>query len=60
MWAETVPAETAEITKCHVIFIVFFREIEIAGGDGTNQFLLKILAFVCVAESDHTYHQKKY
>ena len=27
----------------HVIFIVFFKfQIEIAGGDGINQFLLKI------------------
>ena len=32
-----VPAQTAEITKCHVI--------EIAGGDSINQFLLKIRAF---------------
>ena len=30
----------------HVIFIVFFKFcIEIAGGDGINQFLLKIRAF---------------
>ena len=30
----------------HVIFIVFFKlELEIAGGDGINQFLLKIRAF---------------
>ena len=34
-----VPAQTAETTKCHVIFIVFFKLlIEIAGGDGINQF----------------------
>jgi hypothetical protein len=42
---KTVPAQTAEITKCHFIFIVFFKQIEIAGGDGINQFLLKIQAF---------------
>ena len=30
----------------HVISIVFFKlELEIAGGDGINQFLLKIRAF---------------
>ena len=43
---KTVPTQTAEITKCHVISIVFFKfQIEIAGGDGINQFLLKIRAF---------------
>ena len=37
---QTVPAQTAQITKCHVIFIVFFKyKIEIGGGDGINQFL---------------------
>ena len=46
---KTVLAQTAEITKCHVIFIVFFKFwIEIAGGDGINQFLLKIWAFWCI------------
>ena len=46
---KTVLAQTAEITKCHVIFIVFFKFlIEIAGGDGINQFLLKIRAFWCI------------
>ena len=29
----------------HVIFIVFFIQIEIVGGDGINQFVLKIRAF---------------
>ena len=51
----------AEITKHDAIFIVFFKFlIEIAGGVGINQFLLKMhfnVWFVCVAESDHTYHQ---
>jgi hypothetical protein len=43
---KAVPAQTAEMTKCHVIFIVFFKFlIEIAGGDGINQFLLKNRAF---------------
>jgi hypothetical protein len=43
---KTEPAQTAKITKCHVIFIVFFKFlIEIAGGDGINQFVLKIRAF---------------
>ena len=36
---KTVLAQTAEIKKCHVIFIVFFKfEIENAGGDGFNKF----------------------
>ena len=35
----------------HVIFIVFFKcKIEIAGGDGINQFLLKIRAFCSCSE----------
>jgi hypothetical protein len=34
------------LLPCHVIFIVFFKFLlEIAGGDGINQFLLKIRAF---------------
>ena len=45
---KTVAAQTAEITKCHVMFIVFFKfSIEITFGDGINQFLLKIGAFGC-------------
>ena len=38
---KTVLAQTAEIKKCLVIFIVFFKfEIENAGGDGFNHFFL--------------------
>ena len=41
--AVIVPTPSAEITKCHVIFIVFFKfEIENTGGDGFNNFFVNI------------------
>ena len=46
---KTVPAQTAEITKCHVIFIVFFRFwIKNSGGDNFNRFLMDIPSFLCI------------
>jgi hypothetical protein len=43
---KTVPAQTAEITKCHVIFVVFFKfKIKSAGGEDFNQFLMDIPSF---------------
>jgi hypothetical protein len=56
--SKTVPAQTAEITNFHVIFIVSFKFlIEIAGGDGINQFLLKNCAFWCIICSEQKGHQ---
>ena len=44
-----VPAQIAEITKCHIIFIVFFKfEIKNAGGEDFNQFLMDIPSFWCM------------
>ena len=46
---KTVLAQTAELTKYHVIFVVFFKfGIEKAGGEDFNQFLIDIPSFWCI------------
>ena len=37
--------KTAEITKCQVIFVVFFKSKKNAGGEDFNQFLKDIPPF---------------
>ena len=60
---KTVLAQTAEITKCHVIFIVFFKFwIEIAGG-GINHFFFEnpIWCMICLCSySDQKGNQSFY
>ena len=63
LWART---KTSPKSTCsHIIFVVYFKFwIKNSGGEDFNQILMNIPSFwcifVCVAELDHTYHQKKW
>ena len=61
--SKTALAQRAEITKCHVIFIVFFKFwIKDAGGEDFNQFLKVIPSFwfiICLCSWIRSYLSPK-